>query len=50
MNLGIFFTWERITSEHETKDWTFWGQQQLAGQNKFTSIESGHTHIIQTSY
>lgn len=41
---GIFFTWERITSEHETKDRTFWGQTVSGRTEQFTSVRVDNTH------
>lgn len=40
---GIFFTWERITSEHETKDRTIWGQTATGRTEQFTSVRVDNT-------
>lgn len=41
---GTLFTWERITSEHETKDRTIWGQTASGRTEQFTSVRVDNTY------
>lgn len=46
---GPLFIWERITSEHETKDRTFWGQTVSGRTEQFTSIRVDNIYKINCS-